>query len=149
MKLQKVLLLLTLIFMVLMVSPLHAQTADEILADGRGEAVVVISETAINVYTVIIGGLVTLVGIITLTALRFVYKSTPEWLHSTVLAIADKVITALENASVDTKTQIDDKISGAVRDAFDRFINLLGVIEVVDTDDDTPPAPAPSDTPVQ
>lgn len=137
---KKLVLVLSLIIMVLMVSPALAQTADEILADGRGESVVVISETAMNVYTVIIGGLVALAGIITLTALRFVYKSTPEWLHNTVLAIADKAITALETKSKDTQTEIDDKISEAIRNAFEQFVNLLGVIEIVDTNDNAPPA---------
>jgi hypothetical protein len=119
--------------MVLMVSPSSAQTRDEILADGQAEAIQVISTSTRDVYTIIIGALVALVGIVTVVALRFVYRSTPEWAHTGMIALADKALTVLQQYADNTQNNFDDKIVQAIRTAFDQFLTLQSK-----TDDEPP-----------
>lgn len=142
---MKKLLVLTLCLLVMisLATPALAQTSDEILADASGEAVQVISSSAFTIWAVIVGGLVALAGIITVTALRLVYKSTPEWAHSGMIAVADKAVSALQALADKTTISADDQVTLAIRKAFDSFVDSL----VTPLDND--PTPPTDSKPIQ
>lgn len=121
---KKVLLTLILLLPVLMINtPVFGQSdVNEIVAEGRADAIVVVSDAAMTIYTILVGVLVALTGIVTITALRMVYKSIPEWLHGTVLALADKAIEGLERASQKTTTEVDDQLVAKMRGVFEEFL---------------------------
>lgn len=130
---------LCLLVLISLATPALAQTSDEILADASGEAVQVISSSAFTIWAVIIGALVTLSGIVTLTALRLVYKSTPEWAHSSMIAVLDKAINTLQSFADKTTTEIDNRITDTVRNVFDDFVDTLISLD----EDETPPPATP------
>lgn len=149
---KRITLLLILILVALSsITPALAQTTDDILADGSAEAVAVISSSALQVWTIIVVALVGLIGIVTFTALRMVYKSTPEWAHSGMIAVADKAIGALQGLADKTKDiELDDKVVDKIREVFDDFVN--SIVELNDNSagsgEDKQPIP-PTDNVVQ
>ena len=134
------LLTICLLVAISLATPALAQTSDEILQDAQGEAVQVISTTALNVWSLVIGSLVVLVGIVTITALRLVHKSTPEWAHTAMIAVANKAITTLQEFANKTTTDIDNRITDTVRNVFDEFIDQL-ILDDDESDDELPKTP--------
>jgi hypothetical protein len=62
-----------------------------------------------------------------------VYRSTPEWAHTGMIALADKALTVLQQYADNTQNNFDDKIVQAIRTAFDQFLTLQSK-----TDDEPP-----------
>jgi hypothetical protein len=107
-------------------SPALAQTTtDDVLAGAQAEAVLVISETAFNVWGTIFAGFIALVGIVATTALMLVHRSTPQWAHMPMIVIAEKALDTLQKLAEKTETTIDDKMVLAVRTAYNAFLDTL------------------------
>lgn len=138
---KKIVLFLSLIIMVLMVSPALAQTADDVLADANNEAVLVISTGFVDLLK-LVGGVVSALLVIYAVAL---YRSSPPMVQNLIIKNGQDVLDAFKKYAETTSTMIDDKLANVASTVFNA---VMTVLDSDDTADDKPTPPA-DDNPVQ
>lgn len=120
---------------ILMSSPVYAQTSDNILADARGEAVQVISTGIANVFLIVSGVLISLLAI----ALFALYRSAPPILQKIIVENGEKTLASFREWTQTTQTQWDDRVADVAIRVFEAVIG-----KIAETDDASIPDPTES-----